>query len=179
MNRASSSRSSSLGAPADHSERFAGRCSLIVARARCSALLAAATLVSSSVAVSLAGQPSTSRAISAARCRGGSTCIAARNASSMVSRSTTTASGSSLGRRDLVEQLVRIRLEPRHLGERSASCVRRRDRARSMSRQTLVAIRYSQARNIVLPSKLSRLRQARRNVSCTASSASSNEASIR
>ena len=95
MNRASRSRSSSLGEPADHSERFAGRCSLIVARARCSALLVAATLVSRSVAVSLAGQPRTSRAISAARWRGGSTCIAARNASSMVSRSTTTASGSS------------------------------------------------------------------------------------
>ena len=68
-------RSSALSAPAGdafHAERSAGRCSCIVARARCSALLAAATLVSRRPAVSVAGQPSTSRAISAARCRGGS-----------------------------------------------------------------------------------------------------------
>ena len=83
-----------LAAPTSRARRE-GRCSCIVARARCRALFAAATLVSSSAAVSLAGQPSTSRAISAARWRGGSTCSAARNASSIVSRSTTTASGSS------------------------------------------------------------------------------------
>src|SRR5258705_8463630 len=40
-------------------------------------------------------------------------------------------------------------------------------RLASRSRQTLVAIRYSQARNVDRPSKVSRLRQARRNVSCT------------
>ena len=50
---------------------------------------------------------------------------------------------------------------------------------RSMSRQTLVAIRYSHARNVDRPSKVSRRRQARRNVSCTVSSASSNDPSIR
>ena len=88
MNRASSARSSALGSRTVHSDRRAGRCSCRVARARCSALFAAATVVSSRSAVSLAGQPSTSRQISAARCFGGSTCSAARNASSIVSRST-------------------------------------------------------------------------------------------
>ena len=71
------------GAPASSPAPAGGRCSR------------PATLVSSAVAVSLAGQPSTSRAMSAARCRGGRTWSAARNASSIVSRSTTTASGSS------------------------------------------------------------------------------------
>ena len=91
-------RSSALSAPAGgafHSERSAGRCSCIVARARCSALLAAATLVSRRPAVSVAGQPRTSLAISAARCRGGSAWSAAMNVSSIVSRRTTAASGSS------------------------------------------------------------------------------------
>ena len=67
----------------------------MVVRARWSALLAAATLVPSASAVSLAGQPSTSRAISAARCLGGRACRAARNASEIVSRSMATASGCS------------------------------------------------------------------------------------
>ena len=51
-------------------------------------------------------------------------------------------------------------------------------RAWTRSMQTLVAMRYSQARTY-WPSNVARLRQARRNVSCTASSASSKEASIR
>ena len=96
MKRASSARSSALGSRTDQSARRAGRWSCIVARARCSALFAAATLVSSNSAVSLAGQPSTSRHISAARCFGGSTCSAARNASSIVSRSIARASGWSI-----------------------------------------------------------------------------------
>jgi hypothetical protein len=93
MNWSSSSRSAAFGGAAVQSLRCDGRCSCIVARARCSALFAAATLVSSSAAVSAAGRPSTSRASSAARCRGGSTCSAARNASSIVSFATATASG--------------------------------------------------------------------------------------
>ena len=98
MNCSTSSRSSALGSRADHSARVPGRCDCIVVRARCRALLAAATLVPSAEAVSLAGQPSTSRAISAARCRGGRTWRAARNASEIVSREMATASGcSSLG----------------------------------------------------------------------------------
>jgi hypothetical protein len=98
MNCSTSLRSSALGSRADHSARVSGRCDCMVARARCRALLAAATLVPSAEAVSLAGQPRTSRAISAARCRGGRTWSAARNASEMVSREMVTASGcSSLG----------------------------------------------------------------------------------
>ena len=45
------------------------------------------------------------------------------------------------------------------------------------SRLALVAMRYSQARNS--PRAVSLARQARRNASCTASSASSNDPSIR
>jgi hypothetical protein len=48
-----------------------------------------------------------------------------------------------------------------------------------MSRQTLVAIRYSQERTADRPSKRSYARQARTIVSCTASSASKAEASMR
>ena len=50
---------------------------------------------------------------------------------------------------------------------------------RSMSRQTLVAIRYSQDRTAERPSKLSAFCQARTIVSWTASSASKAEPSIR
>jgi len=49
----------------------------------------------------------------------------------------------------------------------------------SMSRQTLVAMRYSQDRSEDRPSNLSKLRQARTSVSWTASSASKAEPSIR
>jgi hypothetical protein len=55
----------------------------------------------------------------------------------------------------------------------------RRDRRLSASRQTFVAMRYSQARNSGPPSKLSRERHARRSVSWTRSSASSKEPIIR
>ena len=177
MKRSSSSRSSAVGAPADQRERRSGRCSPIVARARCRALFAAGTLVSSRPAVSSALQPSTSRAISAARCRAGSSWRAARNTSSIVSRSTAAVLGPVAGGRDLVEQRVRIGLEPRDL--RRAGPERPRRRRRRASMHTLVAIRYSQARADGPPRRPSRPRHARRNVSCTASSASSNEASIR
>ena len=49
----------------------------------------------------------------------------------------------------------------------------------SMSMHTLVAMRYSQDRRADLPSKPSMLRQARTIVSCTASSASKPEPSMR
>ena len=55
----------------------------------------------------------------------------------------------------------------------------RRWRPRSMSRQTLVAMRYSQERTAERPSKLSAFFQARTIVSCTASSASNADPSIR
>ena len=55
----------------------------------------------------------------------------------------------------------------------------RRLRPSSMSRQTFVAIRYSHDRSEERPSNRSKLRQARTIVSCTASSASNDEPSIR
>ena len=62
-------------APRSASPRSCGSSSCSVARARCSALLAAATVMSSSSAVSRAVQSSTSRMISTARWRGGSAWI--------------------------------------------------------------------------------------------------------
>ena len=55
----------------------------------------------------------------------------------------------------------------------------RRPRLRMASRHTVVAMRYSQARRFVPGSKVSRAFHARTIVSCTASSASSNEPSMR
>ena len=68
-------------------------CASIVARARCSALFTAATDVSSSSAISVACQRSTSARISAARCRGGRCCSAETNARRTVSRSIALSSG--------------------------------------------------------------------------------------
>ena len=106
----------------------------------------------------------------------------------MVSLATTTAaSGSSSLGATASSRLVRVGLQPGDLGRgRSPAPVgggtsaRTRAAAPSASRQALVAIRYSQARNVERPCEASRrLRQARRNVSCTRSSASSSEPSIR
>ena len=66
-----------------------------VACARCRALLTDAVVVSIASATSAAFQRSTSRRISTARWRAGRCCRAATNASRIVSRSVTTASGSS------------------------------------------------------------------------------------
>ena len=63
---------------------------------------------------------------------------------------------------------------PRALRRRRAASSRR-----SASRHTLVAILYSHARRPSPPAKLSRAFHARRNASCSASSASSKEPSIR
>ena len=79
------------------------------ARARCNELLTAAVVVSSKVATSAAGQVSTSRRISTARWRGGRCCSAATNASRRLCRS-----ADHRGRVG-AEQLVRERLQPRHL----------------------------------------------------------------
>ena len=65
-----------------------------VARARCSALLTEATLVSSSSAASEAFHLRTSQRISAARCFAGRCCRAAMNASRIDSRVSATAAGS-------------------------------------------------------------------------------------
>jgi hypothetical protein len=55
----------------------------------------------------------------------------------------------------------------------------RRPRLRSMSMHTFVAMRCSQVRSDERPSNLPNSRQARSIVSCTASSASNGEPSIR
>ena len=65
-----------------------------VARARCSALLTDATLVSSSSATSAAFQRRTSQRIRTARWRGGRCCSAATNARRIVSRAAATSAGS-------------------------------------------------------------------------------------
>ena len=117
MKRSSSSRSSALGSPADHSARRAGRCSCIVARARWSALLAAATLVSSRRR-RLGRRPAEHVADDQRRA---------------LSRRQDLQGGEEreldrlaldddrvrllVARRDLVQQPVRVRLQPRHLGE--------------------------------------------------------------
>ena len=68
-----------------------------VARARCSALLTEATLVSSSSAASLACHFRTSHRMSAARCFGGRCCSAATKASRSVSRCSASSSGVGSG----------------------------------------------------------------------------------
>ena len=139
----------------DRSSATADERSCSVVRARPSALFADATVVSSSAAVSFADQPSTSRRISTARCRGGSSWITARNVSSIVSRDTTTASGScSLG---AISSSSRSGYGCSH-GTSANECSdgRRRWLRRSASRQAFVAILYSHARRPGPPSKLSR-----------------------
>ena len=84
----------------------------ICARARCSALLAAAVEVPSRSATSAACQPSTSRRISTARWRGGRYCSAAMSASRVLARAATTAAGSSAPR---PVSAVRDRLQPRNV----------------------------------------------------------------
>ncbi len=99
--------------------------------------------MSSTVAISAADSRSTSRRISTARWRGGSSWITARNVSSIVSRANSAASGSSSDG----QQHVRVRLQPRHVHERA----QRRHAAGSCaliaSRHALVAILYSHARS--------------------------------
>jgi hypothetical protein len=165
----------------------AGPTSAIVARARCSALFTAGTEVPSVTAASAAGIFSTSHRISAARCRPGKYWSAATNASRMLSLETAISAGSpdstcesaigdtqiSSGRASPSSDSTGGEAGPRSIGSA------RRCLPRSMSRQMLVAIRYSQERTLDRPSKPSAARQARSSVSCTASSASKPEPSIR
>ena len=91
----SSERSDSVaGGAAPQSSRPVGSCVRIVDRARCRALFTDCKLVSSSAAVSFADQSSASRRMRMARCLGGRCWMAARYTSSIVSRETTSASGS-------------------------------------------------------------------------------------
>lgn len=147
-----------------------------------------ATEVSSSSATSLAFQASTSRRISTARCLGGRCWSAATNARRTDSRATAASAGSATVGRMRPSGIGSSQVfSGRGLSAAWASGVgpvRSTGRARllpafSMSRQTLVAMRYSQERSEERPSNLSKLRQARTSVSCTASSASKAEPSIR
>jgi hypothetical protein len=92
---ARSSSDNSCVAGVRQSSRRSGSCSRIVTRARCRALVTDATLSPSASAVVAAGQPRTSRRISAARWRGGRCWTATMNASSIVSRATADSCGSS------------------------------------------------------------------------------------
>ena len=65
-----------------------------MARARCSALFTAGTLVPRVAAASAAGIRSTSHRISVARCLAGRCCSAVMNASLIVSRATAISAGS-------------------------------------------------------------------------------------
>ena len=131
--------------------------------------------MSSSSAVSFADQSSTSRRISTARWRAGSSWISVMKVSSIVSRATTTASGSCSG--GAISSSSRSGYGVSH--GRSGIVAGWRLCLRSASRQTLVAILYSHARRPESSVSVSRERHARRNVSWIASSASSNEPSMR
>jgi hypothetical protein len=96
------------------------------------------------------------------------------NASSIVSRATTTASGSSPG-----AGMFSSSSSGYGCSHGTSAVVARRGRRSSASRQAFVAIRYSQARSVERPWNVSRLRHARRNVSWVRSSASSSEPSMR
>ncbi len=158
------------------------------ARARCSALLTEATVAPSSSATSAAVQPSTSRRISTARCRGASRCSTATKASFTDSRWAATSAGSPVSGSTRPSGAGPIQVTSDSWVSCAVATVtgpaRSIGRARALrpfsaSRQTLVAMRYSQERSADRPSKPRCPRQARTMVSCTASSASKTEPSIR
>ena len=157
--------------------------------ARCSALFTEATVVSRVAAASVAGSLSTSHRISAARCRAGRCCSAVTNASLTESRTaaisagspwsgTTRESGIGVTQRSSAGCGRMYVSTGGDAGPRSMGSARRFS-PRSVSRQTLVAIRYSQERSEDRPSKPSAAFHARSIVSCTASSASKADPSIR
>ncbi len=161
-----------------------------MARARCSALLTDAVVVSSSEATSSAFQRSTSRRISTARWRGGRCCSAATNASRTDSRATAISAGSpasgstrssTIGSSQVSSPRVRTSdasTGSHAVADRSIGRARR-PRVSIVVRQTFVAIRYSHDRTPERPSNPSTDFQARTIVSWTASSASKAEPSIR
>ncbi len=160
----------------------------MVARARCRALLTDATDVSSSSATSSACQCRTSRRISTARCFGGSFCSVARKARRIVSRAAATSAGSPSSGTTRLSGMGSIQAPSGSVPSFAVATVEtasrsigraRRWRPFSIDRQTLVAMRCSHERRAARPSKRSYARQARTNVSCTASSASKPEPSIR
>ena len=159
-----------------------------VARARFSALVTDCSVVSSMPATSLAGKSSTSRRISAARWRGGSSCSAVTKASDMASRASYRASGpaaaSGRSSRNRSGYGSSHTTSPSRDGSGGSTSSDRliaglRLAARSMFRQRVVAIRYIQVRTDARPSNCRRPCQAVTSVSCSASSASATEPRIR
>ena len=179
MKRSSSARSSADGSAADHSERCDGRCFCIIARARCSALLAAGTLVSSSAAVSAAGMPehvTQQQRGPLARwqhLQGGEERQLDRLACHRHHL------GLVLVGHQFVEQPVGVRRQPGHLGERVQLLHPPRLAADHVQADVGRDPVEPGPGEVPRPRSVSRARQARSRVSCTASSASSNDASIR
>ena len=117
-----------------------------MARARCRALLTAGTVVPSWVATSAALNSSTSRSTSTARCRGGSTCIAATSASRSPVRTPGSNRASGNGCSQGMSNEGVSGAAGSRLGAPSPDGSGRRARPVSAVRQALVAIRYSQVR---------------------------------
>ena len=159
-----------------------------VALARCRALFTEATDVSSSSATSSAFQRRTSRRIKTARCLGGRCCSAPMNASRIDSRATASSPGSPPSGSARPSGIGSIQNASERVPPRGTSALdgdprsigrARRWRALSMSRHTLVAMRYSQERTEDRPSKRSNAFHALTRVSWAASSASKADPSIR
>ena len=148
-----------------------------------------ATELSSTCAASATASRSTSHRISAARCRAGRCCSAVTNASRTESRTVAISAGSPCSGRTLASGMGVTQRSSDGQGRSSASTggddgprsigSARRLSPRSASRHTLVAIRYTQDRTLDRPSKLSAFFHARSIVSCTASSASNADPSMR
>jgi hypothetical protein len=166
-----------------------GCCARAAVRARCSALLTAATETPSWAAASAAEKPSTSRRISAARCCGGSRCSITMKASSTLSLSSYLASGvtgalcdshrSGYGSSQTGSVTAGSNSAPGELAGPNPTGSSRRDRCLVMSRAALVAMEYSHERTELRPSNAASPRQARNSALCAASSASCTEPSIR
>jgi hypothetical protein len=147
-----------------------------------------ATVVPRSSATSDAFHCSTSRRISTARCRAGRCCSAATNARRTDSFATASSAGSDAGgstrasgigsSQEISGFCAGAGPSAEAAGPKSIG-VARRWRLSSIVRQTFVAILYSHERTEERPSNFSYERHARTIVSCTASSASADEPSMR
>ena len=132
------------------------------ARARCSALLTDAVVVPSMTATSVAGNASTSRRTSTARCLGGRYCRLAMSASRSPSRAATMAAGSAESGVTIASgtgcsQLTSVPASSRYASGSGSGSYRpdgsiRRLRLASSVRHLLVAIWYSQVRTEDRPS---------------------------
>ena len=191
FSKAAANRSSAARCPGSFGSAVsssAGSARASWARARRSPLLTAVVVVPSSPATSAAGHPSTSRRISMARCRAGRYCCAATSASRIPARAATALAGSSpapassasgTGCSHGTSGAGTSAMSGSAAGPASPDGIGRRPRRSSAVRHALVAIRYSQVRTEDRPSNPPNDRHARRYVSCTRSSASSTDPSIR